>query len=131
MTVRTELILFIVSIISSATGAMIFMWKIGNSTAAMRAELREEVASMKAALREEVASIRTALREQITKTDFDRILNDERLENLQDTLKLSFNGFEERFKHFSTRVRGEIKELDDRTEDLEGYLMKEMKFEKR
>lgn len=113
MTIKAELILFLISIASSVTGAMIFIWKLGSSIAGMRAALREEVAGMRA-----------SLREQITATDFDRKLNDERLGHLQDTLKLGFNGFEERFNHFSTRVRGEIKELDNRLDDVEGYLMK-------
>lgn len=120
MTIKTELILFIVSILSSATGAMIFAWKIGNSTAAMRAELREEVAGMRA-----------ALRDQITATDFDRKLNDERLENLQNIQQLGFKGFEERFNHFSERAKREIEKIGDRLNDVEGYLTKKTEFQKR
>lgn len=86
MQIKVELILFLVSIASTGFGALLFAWKIGVA----------------------VSTMKSALKEQITATDFDRKLNEKGLEHLQDTLKLGFNGFEEKFNHFSGRVRSEI-----------------------
>ena len=109
MTVRTELILFLVSMASSAIAALIFVWKIGSAVSRMQA----------------------ALKEQIAAANFDRKLNDERLEHLQDSLKLGLNGLKEKFDHFATRSRAESGTLGDRVGAVENFLVKTTEFEKR
>ena len=109
MTIKAELILFLVSMASSTAAAMIFVWKIGLAVAGMKATLKEQIAN----------------------ANFDRKLNDERLEHLQDELELGFNGLREKFEHFSTRSRSESSELSKRLESVENFLVKTTEFEKR
>jgi prefoldin subunit 5 len=45
--------------------------------------------------------------------------------------ELSIRGTIEKLEHFSTRTRGELKELDTRMDDVEGFLQKTTAFERR
>jgi hypothetical protein len=56
---------------------------------------------------------------------------DLQISNLQDVQTLSHKGLEEKFGHFSTRTRAEVKELDGRTRQIENFLSKNSKFEAR
>lgn len=109
MTIKAELILFLVSIASSTIAAMIFVWKIGSA----------------------VSHMQSALKEQITAANFDRKFSDNSLEHLNDRLELGLNGLREKFEHFSTRSRLESSALSDRIGSIENFLTKTTDFEKR
>jgi hypothetical protein len=56
---------------------------------------------------------------------------DLQIENLQNVQALGFKGLDEKFGHFSTRSRAEVKELDARTRQIENFLSKKSNFEPR
>jgi hypothetical protein len=56
---------------------------------------------------------------------------DLQISNLQDVQTLSHKGLDEKFGHFSTRTRAEVKELDGRTRQIENFLSKKSNFEPR
>jgi len=100
---KLETIIGLITIVSTVAAALIFIWKLGNAVATMQSDLRAQIAA----------------------SNHERSLNDLRLEHLQDSLTLGFNGMREKFEHFSTRSRSEYEKLEHRTRRIENFLQKE------
>lgn len=98
-----ETIIGLLTIVSSISAMLVFIWKLGNSVAMMQADLKAQIAA----------------------SNHEQAMNDLRLEQLQDSLKLGFNGMRERFEHFSTRSRSEYEKLESRVRRVENFLQKE------
>lgn len=106
---RLEAFALALTIAGSIAAALMFIWKMGNAVATMQADLKS----------------------QIVAANHERSLNDVRLEHLQQSLTLGFNGMREKFEHFSSRSRMEMNELDKRLACIENFLAKSTEFEKR
>lgn len=100
---KLETFALLLTIVGSIAAALIFIWKLGNSVATMQADLKA----------------------QITASNHERSMNDLRLEHLQQSLTLGFNGMREKFEHFSTRSRSEYEKLEHRVRRVENFLQKE------
>ncbi|MBE9012657.1 hypothetical protein IQ250_20870 [Pseudanabaenaceae cyanobacterium LEGE 13415] len=100
---KLEIALGLITIVSAIAATLIFIWKLGNSVATMQADLRSQIAL----------------------SNHERSLNDLRLEHLQDSLTLGFNGMKEKFEHFSTRSRSEYEKLEHRVRHLENFVQRE------
>ncbi|MGG6266307.1 hypothetical protein ACQ4M3_08835 [Leptolyngbya sp. AN03gr2] len=100
---KLEIAIGLITIVSSIAATLIFIWKLGNAVATMQSDLRSQIAA----------------------SNYERSMNDLRLEHLQDSLTLGFNGMREKFEHFSTRSRSEYEKLESRVRRIENVLQKE------
>ena len=109
MQINTESIAFLLTLSSFCGGSLLVVWKTSSS----------------------VSKMKTDLEKSISESNHDSEKKDLKLEGLQDRLVLGFNGFRERFEHFNTRYKNEHAEMNHRVQDIEQYLTKEFKFERR
>jgi len=100
---KLEIAIGLITVVSSIAATLIFIWKLGNAVAHMQADLRSQIAA----------------------SNHERNMNDLRLEHLQETLTLGFNGMREKFEHFSSRSRSEYEKLEHRVRHLENFVQKE------
>lgn len=75
-----------------------------------------------------LSAMRADLREAIARIDFDRQLNDERLQCLQDRQSAELHTLEEKFGIFSSRSREESATLGIRVSEIERHLIKTSNF---
>lgn len=99
---KIETVIGLITITTSVCATLIFIWKLGNAVARIQADLQAQIAA----------------------SNYERNMNDLRLEHLQDSLALGFNGMREKFEHFSARSRNESKELEARMRRMESCLQR-------
>lgn len=100
--IKPEMIVIAVSLISSAFGAFMIVWKIGVAVTAMRAELRS----------------------QIERANFDRALSDQRLEDLAKKLEIGLNALKDRVELLSLWAKDEFRDIESRMRHVEGAFSK-------